>query len=126
MSQEGFWDSPEETTGMLKERTALTDKVQSYQKLCTQLEDNKIMLDLGMEEADQATVQEVEKDVLVLDKNIKDLSLTIMLDGEDDANAAIISINAGAGGTEAQYLAEMLFRMYVRRVELKVFKVNII
>jgi len=126
MSQKGFWDAPEETTGILKERTALTDKVQSYQKLCTQLEDNKIMLDLGMEEADQATVQEVEKDVLVLDKNIKDLSLTIMLDGEDDANAAIISINAGAGGTEAQDWAEMLFRMCVCWVERGGFGVNII
>jgi len=112
--------------GILKERTVLTDKVQSYQKLCAQLEDNKIMLDLGMEEEDQATVQEVENDVLVLEKNIRDLSLTIMLDGEDDANAAIISINAAAGGTEAQDWAEMLFRMYVRWVERKGFKVNII
>ena len=73
MSQEGFWDTPEETKGILKERTALTDKVESYQKLCSQLEDNKIMLDLAMEEEDPATVQEVENDVLVLEKNIRKL-----------------------------------------------------
>ena len=50
MSQKSFWDTPEETTGILKERTALTLKIESYQKLCSQLEDNKIMLDLAMEE----------------------------------------------------------------------------
>ena len=57
MSQKGFWDVPEETTGILKERTALTGKVESYQKLSTQLEDNKIMLDLALEEEDPGSQQ---------------------------------------------------------------------
>ena len=126
MSQKGFWDTPEKNTAILKERTALTDKIDSYQNLCAQLEDNKIMLDMAVEEEDAATIQEVESDVLLLDKNVKALSLTIMLDGDDDANDAIVSINSGAGGTEAQDWAEMLFRMYIRWVERKGFKVSII
>jgi len=126
MSQKDFWDVPEETTALLKERTALRDKVDAYQNLCAKLEDNTIMLDLAVEEEDQATIQEVENDVLLLEKNVRDLSLTIMLDGKEDANNAILSINAGAGGTEAQDWAEMLFRMYLRWVERKGFKVSVI
>ncbi|MBW2175764.1 MAG: peptide chain release factor 2 [Deltaproteobacteria bacterium] len=126
LSQKGFWDSPEAATPILKERTALTGKIENYHNLFTQLEENKILLDMAMEEEDTATIQEVARDVLLLGKNIKALSLTIMLDGEDDANDAIISINSGAGGTEAQDWAEMLFRMYMRWVERKGFKISVI
>ncbi|MBW2606702.1 MAG: peptide chain release factor 2, partial [Deltaproteobacteria bacterium] len=61
-----------------------------------------------------------------IDERINKLSLDLMLNGKDDQNNAIVSINAGAGGTEAQDWAEMLFRMYVRWVERKGFKVNIV
>jgi len=110
----------------LKERTALTDKIETYKKLCTRLEESKILLELATEEEDRETIEEVNNEVLLLKNSIKDLSLTIMLDGEDDASNAIISINAGAGGTEAQDWAEMLFRMYIRWVEKKGFKVSIV
>jgi len=110
----------------LKERTALTDKIETYKKLCTRLEESKILLELATEEEDRETIEEVNNEVLLLKNSIKDLSLTIMLDGEDDASNAIISINAGAGGTEAQDWAEMLFRMYMRWVEKKGFKVSIV
>ena len=74
-----------------------------------------------MEESDSEALKEVTGQVQTSDGRIRKLSLDIMLDGEDDHNNAIVSINAGAGGTEAQDWAEMLFRMYARWVERKTF-----
>lgn len=71
-------------------------------------------------------MSEVLIQVESIDKKIKEFSLNITLDGENDKNNAIVSINAGAGGTEAQDWAEMLFRMYTRWTERKGFKADII
>ncbi len=84
------------------------------------------MYDLAVEEDDDETLAEVSVQIKVLEKSMDKLSLDMMLDGPDDRNNAIVSINAGAGGTEAQDWAEMLFRMYLRWVERKGFKTSII
>lgn len=81
---------------------------------------------LAIEESDHQTLEEVESQVKQLNDAIHRFSLELMLSGEDDANNAIISINAGAGGTEAQDWAEMLFRMYARWVERKGYQSEII
>jgi len=90
------------------------------------LEDTGILLELAEEEDDTDTIQEVETQVRELDARIRELSLNLILGGEDDDKNAIVSINAGAGGTEAQDWAEMLFRMYVRWAERNGFKVDVI
>jgi peptide chain release factor 2 len=84
------------------------------------------MLDLAVEESNADALAEVSRQIQTLDNSIKTFSLELMLDDEDDGNNAIVSINAGAGGTEAQDWAEMLFRMYARWVERKGFKMDII
>jgi peptide chain release factor 2 len=84
------------------------------------------LLELADEESDEDSLREVVQQVVELKQQIKTLSLNMMLCGEEDRNDAIISINAGAGGTEAQDWAEMLFRMYLRYVERKGFKLEII
>jgi peptide chain release factor 2 len=81
---------------------------------------------MAIEESDQKTIDEVTQEVDVIQKRVNDLSLTLLLDGEDDANNAIVSINAGAGGTEAQDWAEMLFRMYSRWIEKRGYQMDII
>jgi len=81
---------------------------------------------MAIEESDDEAREEVRGKLEEIDEGINKLSLDLMLNGKDDQNNAIISINAGAGGTEAQDWAEMLFRMYVRWVERKGFKVNIV
>ena len=98
----------------------------SFKKLYTDIEESQILLDLAIEESDADTIEEVSQQIQVIDKKIKKLSIDLMLDGADDQNNSIISINAGAGGTEAQDWAEMLFRMYTRWGEHKGFKLNII
>jgi peptide chain release factor 2 len=76
---------------------------------------------LAIEESDQESMDEVAQQLVILNKNVNVLTLDMMLDGENDRNNAIVSINAGAGGTEAQDWAEMLFRMYLRWAERQGF-----
>jgi peptide chain release factor 2 len=98
----------------------------SFNQLYTDLEESQILLDLAIEESDADTIEEVSQQIQAIDKKIKKLSIDLMLDGADDRNNAIISINAGAGGTEAQDWAEMLFRMYTRWIERKGFTLEVI
>ena len=84
------------------------------------------MLDLAIDESDEDTLAEVDEQFKGLDQRIAGLSLELMLDGEDDGKNAILSINAGAGGTEAQDWAEMLFRMYSRWVERRGYQIELI
>jgi peptide chain release factor 2 len=84
------------------------------------------LLDLAIDESDEDALAEVDEQFKGLDQRISDLSLELMLDGEDDGKNAIVSINAGAGGTEAQDWAEMLFRMYTRWVERRGYKFELI
>jgi peptide chain release factor 2 len=85
-----------------------------------------VLLEMAEEEDDADTEEEARGQIQNLETKIRQFSLALMLDGENDANNAIISINAGAGGTEAQDWAEMLFRMYARWVERKGYKSEII
>jgi len=110
----------------LKERTSLCGKTESFKSLSNDLEENEILLEMALEESDDEARKEVREKLEEIDEGINKLSLDLMLSGKDDQNNAIVSINAGAGGTEAQDWAEMLFRMYVRWVERKGFKVNIV
>lgn len=111
---------------MLKERTLISGKVASFNQLYTDLEESQILLELAIEESDADTIKEVSQQIQAIDKKIKKLSIDLMLDGADDQNNAIISINSGAGGTEAQDWAEMLFRMYTRWIERKGFTLEVI
>jgi peptide chain release factor 2 len=81
---------------------------------------------MALEESDADTLSDIETHLQDLDAGIAKFSLSLMLDGENDANNAIVSINAGAGGTEAQDWAEMLFRMYLRWVERHDYNSDII
>ncbi len=81
---------------------------------------------MALEESDDDTLSEIEASLQDIDAGIEKFSLNLMLDGQNDANNAIVSINAGAGGTEAQDWAEMLFRMYARWVERHGYQSEII
>jgi peptide chain release factor 2 len=94
--------------------------------LLSELEEAEILLELALEEEDTGTFDEVEAQLDLLEEKISQLSLKLLLDGESDGNNAIVSINAGAGGTEAQDWAEMLYRMYNRWVERKGYKISVI
>jgi peptide chain release factor 2 len=126
IAKNGFWDNPQATKPFLKERSRIAGQIESLTTLSTDLEDAGIMLELAVEESDDKTLAEVTGQLKGLEKQIDTFSLNMMLSGEDDGNNAILSINAGAGGTEAQDWAEMLFRMYLRWIERHGFKTEII
>ena len=126
LARKGFWDRPEESRSVLKERTRLNALLERYGALATDLEESQILLELAEEEGDEETAADAGRQVVALDSRIGRFSLELMLNGEDDGNDAIVSINAGAGGTEAQDWAEMLMRMYLRWVERKGFKSEIL
>ncbi len=126
IAKDGYWDNPEEAKPILKERMSISNKIDSFQKLWNDLEETLILLDLAVEESDEEALDEVTQQAKTLDDKINLLSLHLMLDGKDDSRDAIVSINAGAGGTEAQDWAEMLFRMYSRWVERKGYQSELI
>ena len=126
IAQKGFWDAPENTTAILKERTFLTNRIETFQELMTEVDDNELLLGMALDEDDQQTLTEVQGQVESLSKRIHQFSIDMMLDGDQDANNAIVSINAGAGGTDAQDWAEIMFRMYLRWAEQRGFKSDII
>jgi len=85
-----------------------------------------VLLELAADENDEAVKDEVEGNLVELIKEVEDTEFRHMLQGEHDINSAFVSINAGAGGTEAQDWVEMLLRMYLRWAEKKGFKTDII
>ncbi len=123
---ESFWDNPDQNKAILKERTQLASQIETFSALSKELEDCNILLQLAEEESDAETLDEVRRQTRDLEKKIHSLSIDLMLDGDQDASNAIVSINAGAGGTEAQDWAEMLFRMYSRWIERRGFSSEII
>ncbi|MBU3947040.1 MAG: peptide chain release factor 2 [Proteobacteria bacterium] len=126
ISKDNFWEDHDKATPLLKERTLLSGKVESFKSLLRDLEESEIYYNLAIEESDSNTIEEVSGQIQKLKAKINKFSLILMLDGEDDLNNAIVSINAGAGGTEAQDWAEILFRMYSRWIERKGFKSSLI
>jgi peptide chain release factor 2 len=126
IAEKKFWEDPESGKSVLKERTSISGIIKRFNELHKDLEENEILFDLGVEESDADTVDEASRQVRKLEKKIKIFSIDLTLDGEDDPNNSIVSINAGAGGTEAQDWAEMLFRMYLRWIDRKGFKSSII
>lgn len=126
IAKDGYWDNPEKAKPILKERMSISNRIDNFKKLWSDLEESQILLDLAVEESDEEALDEVTRQTITLDEKIGQLSLGLMLDGKDDSRNAIVSINAGAGGTEAQDWAEMLFRMYSRWVERKGYKSELI
>lgn len=126
IADKDFWDTPEKSKPILKERASLNALIEKWRQLKNDLEDSHLLLEMAIEESDDQTLQEITRQGETLEQEIEKFSLTLMLSGKDDANNAIVAINAGAGGTDSQDWAEMLFRMYCRWVEQKGFKLNII
>jgi len=126
LAKEGFWNKPDEAKTVLKERTSLSNRLERFRKLAAEVEDNQALLEMAVEESDEGTLRDLGRQATSLLGMVDRFALELMLDGEDDGKNAIVSINAGAGGTEAQDWAEILFRMYTRWVERKGYQLELI
>ena len=121
---EGFWEDREKAQVLLKEKKSIENRLNAYNKLKSDLEDIAVMIELAEEENDESIVPEIEEAYDRLCREAEAMRISVLLDGEYDANNAIISIHAGSGGLDAQDWAEMLMRMYIRWSERKGFKVK--
>ena len=114
MTLPGFYDDQEKSQKVYTEMGDLKGKLDRFRKLTAQYEDAVTMLEMLEEEYDPSLIPEGEEAVNGVEKAIDELQLMTMLNGEYDANNAILTFHAGTGGTEAQDWAEMLYRMYTR------------
>jgi peptide chain release factor 2 len=121
-----FWEKPEESKHVLKERADLNEIIQTWQHLSTELEEGGLFLDMAVEEQDEDALKEVLTQLQDLRVRLRHLELRELLSEENDHRDAILSVNAGAGGTEAQDWTEMLLRMYLRWCESKHFKAQMV
>jgi len=126
MAKQDFWENQEAGRDVLKERSGLNEIIKTWRNLAGEMEDNELLFDMAVEEQDESNLKEVQRKLSELQKKYRDLELWQTLSDENDDKNAIVSINAGAGGTEAQDWAEMLLRMYLRWCEKKNFKVEMI
>ena len=121
-----LWDDQARATDILRERASLIQATEEYEAWRRQLEDLELMLEMALEEEDHQTLKEVARDLTAKEREFADWELKLLLGGEDDDKNAIVTIHAGAGGTEAQDWAEILLRMYLRYAERKGFKTETI
>jgi peptide chain release factor 2 len=109
-----FWSDNERAQSVLKQNTELKSWTTDWDALKVQTDDLSGFLDLAKEEDDESAFKEVSEGLSKLEKDIEALEMRRMLGGGDDSRNAILTIHPGAGGTESQDWAEMLFRMYLR------------
>jgi peptide chain release factor 2 len=121
-----FWDDGESAQASLRERTALLREIEDWARLADEFEEIRILFQLAEEENDQETAEEVESRLRRFEKKLGRFEFRCMLGADEDTHNAIVDINAGAGGTEAQDWAEMLLRMYLRWAERRGFKADIV
>ena len=124
--QPGFWDDSDQAQKVIKKQNFYKDKIDTYDQLLEDIEEAQVMMDLMEEEDDFDLYENFQNQVTSIEKRTKDFELTTLLTGEYDESAAIVSIHAGAGGTEAQDWADMLFRMYRRYGEQRGYKVEVL
>ncbi|MEG1509687.1 MAG: PCRF domain-containing protein, partial [Clostridia bacterium] len=124
--KEGFWDDMKKAQVVNQEAKTIENKLLHYASLKKGYEDLDMMLDFCMEDETFATEQEILLAKKSLKRKIEQLTLETLLRGKYDANNAIITLHAGAGGTEAQDWTSMLYRMYTMYAELHKYKCEVL
>ena len=123
---EGFWDNLGKAQKVQQRIKNLQDKIERHRRRQTQWEDLMTLCEMGNEEEDESLVPEVEEGFARLESEMEEAKLSTLLTGEYDASNAILTFHAGAGGTEAQDWAQMLYRMYTRWAERHGFQYTIL
>lgn len=124
MSDPDFWNDLEKSQKVTQEIKYLKDRIENYTKLSSSVEDAYVLIELAEEEGELSLADEIGHTIKELSTQIEHLKLETLLSGPYDKNNAIISLHAGAGGTEAMDWTSMLYRMYVRWGEDKGYKVE--
>ena len=119
-----FWNDSKNASKISKEKKRLENSIEKLDKAISNIEDAKEYFELANSENDNDTLEMLYEDIVLIAQDINSFEVEVMLSGEHDSNNAIVSIHPGAGGTESQDWANMLYRMYLRWAERRGFKVE--
>ena len=122
----GFWDDPEKSSKIVQEAGSVKRRLDEFESLKQAFEDAEALIEMGQEEADVSLAEEAEEEIKSFREQYEKLRLTTLLTGEFDAKNAILTLHAGAGGTEACDWTSMLYRMYTRWAEKHGYSIELL
>ncbi len=126
MEAADFWNDPEVSQQKMKDLKSMKDDVATYEKLAAQFDDIETLIEMGYEENDESLIPEIEAELNEFIATYDNIRIKTLLSGEYDRDNAILSLHAGAGGTESCDWAAMLFRMYSRWADDKGFQLEVL
>ena len=121
-----FWDDAARSTKVMQQIKQMKDTIEEYETICTKLEDAVVLAEMAIEENDESCLEEVESELAFIMREEERMRISVLLSGPYDRNNAILSFHPGAGGTEAQDWASMLYRMYNRWADSHGYTVKLI
>jgi len=126
MESPGFWDDVAESQNVMKELKGVKAVMEEFGELEGCFEDIETLIEMADEENDTSLIEEIDAEVLRFKSNFEEFRIQTLLSGEFDANNAVLTIHAGAGGTESCDWAQMLYRMYTRWADKKGFDIEVL
>ena len=126
MEAPGFWDNAERSQKMMKELSALKGDMEIYHKLQNQKEEIELMIEMGYEENDASVIPDIQEMLDEFQRDFDHIRIKTLLSGEYDKDNAIVTLHAGAGGTESCAWASMLYRMYLRWADRQGFSTEVL
>ena len=126
MEEPGFWDDAEESQHVMKELKGLKDVLERTESITTQFDDIAVLIQMAYEENDESMIPEIAEEINSFETTFEEMRIQTLLSGEYDKDHAIVTLHAGAGGTESCDWASMLYRMYSRWAERKGFTVDVL
>ncbi|NMA67025.1 MAG: peptide chain release factor 2 [Clostridiaceae bacterium] len=125
-SEPDFWNNPENSQKVLQRTKSIRTKMENFSRLVSDCEDAVTLAELGLEEKDETVFEELSQSFENIKSRYDKFRLETLMKGEYDKNNAIITLHAGAGGTEAMDWVQMLFRMYSRWAEKNGFEIRVL
>ena len=122
MGSAGFWDDTERAQKVSAKASSVEARIKHYESLISRADDIEVLMELAEEAEDDSMVEEISSEFASLKADLETLRLQTLLTGEYDGCNCILSLHAGAGGTEAQDWTQMLYRMYTRFAERMAFR----
>lgn len=126
MEEPSFWEDADRASRIMQELKNLKDVVEQCQKLTNQYEDLETLIEMAQEEEDESLVEEIREGLDRFSEELETIRISTLLSGEYDKDNAILTLHAGAGGTESCDWAGMLYRMYSRWAEKKGYEVELL
>lgn len=126
IEEPGFWERAEVSQHVMKELKSLKDLLERVSELTTRYEDIGLLIEMAYEENDESMIPEIETELQTFEENFEEMRIQTLLSGEYDKDNAIVTLHAGAGGTESCDWANMLYRMYSRWAERKGFSLEVL